>query len=133
MVARLFFGDPVKFGRDCRDCREYVYDESTGKREMSRVSGYTLPMYRPAAADPPCYECGKTVGLKVRHWRQVSDAPWWAYRAFRFWQQCRAVREYPRDPIVRRCAWIFDGVEEAHRSGRSTGVLEVLGLLLRPR
>ena len=128
-AARLYFSDPPKYGRDCLDCRRNNYDETTGKVKMSRVSGYTLPMLR--IGSPPCHECGKTVGLEPRDrvWANATEPGPRAYRAFRFWLECRAVGEWPRDPIVRRFASACAMVEEAVRNGRSAGVLEVLGLV----
>lgn len=125
--------DRMKFGRDCGDCRLHHYDEETGRPKLSRVSNYKLPMFRSKRDDPPCHDCGKTVGMEERHWRNAIDPPDWAYRAFRHWRTCRAVGGFPPDRIVFRNALAFDSVREASESGRGAGLLEVLGLAVRRR
>jgi hypothetical protein len=121
-VARLFFIDRVKFDRPCRVCREYVFDEETGKPELRR--GTSLPMLRPRGSSPPCHSCPKTIEEPPagRSWTAAIDPPKWAYRAFRHWRQCAAVGFHVsdvEDRIVRRNAALFqsvaDSVEAGHR------------------
>ena len=143
-VARLYCGDPTKYGRSCQDCKRWVYDADTGRRALDKTKrlpdggqdpGAFLPM--PKTSDPPCHTCAKTVGMEPsrRHWRfGPPDPPEWCYRAFKFFLRCRAVNwqtPHAGDPVVMRNAELFQGVLEAHERGQHLGMLTALGLLKR--
>lgn len=132
-MARLWWTDFAKFGRTCLDCRTYQFDETTGKKTPDRTKAREgLPMLRVKSVDPPCHDCSKTVGLTVRHWLGATDPPGWAYRAFKHYRTCKAVRWHvpaATDPIVQRNAALFDGLWDVIEQGRSAGVLEILSLV----
>lgn len=140
VVARLFHSDTAKYGRSCTDCRTWKY-ESSGRVALDRTkrlpSGELDPdawMPMPAGVDPPCHDCGKTVGLRVRHWKHAPDPEWWHYKAFRHHQKCRAVNwagPDAADPIVRRNAELFRMAEDAAASEDQAGMLVTLGLLTK--
>lgn len=96
---------------------------------MSRITNFKEPMPRPKRSDPPCHECGKTVGKSERHWRYATDPPLWCYRTFRHWLTCRAVGTVPDNPIVHRNAYYFSEVAHWSEMGKGNQVLEVLGLI----
>lgn len=87
-----------------------------------------------AMGDPPCHECGKTIGLKVRHWTTANDPPMWCYNTFRHWRTMEAVKWHAKestDPIVRRNALLFSSVRDSMDRGRAGAVIDMLGLLRR--
>jgi len=144
-VARLFHTDYPRYGRSCEDCRTWKY-EKDGRVALDRTKrredgtqdrddpAFWLRM--PEGVDPPCHDCGKTVGLQVRHWSGVSEPEWWHYRAFRHHQRCKAVNwQTPDsvDPIVQRHAELFDMVAEAKGREDQTGMLLVLGLMAKSK
>jgi hypothetical protein len=133
-VARLFALSPEKFGRSCKDCKTFVYDERSGRQSPDRTKpGESLRRTR-QMGDPPCHECGKTVGLEVRHYTNATDPPDWCYRTFRHWRTMEAVEwQVPEaaDPIIQRNALYFNAVRDAQHRGRDAGLLEMLGLLRR--
>lgn len=114
--------DRVKFNRSCRECRDTVFDEETGKPELRR--GTSLPMARPRGTSPPCHTCPKTIEEPPasRSWVAAIDPPPWAYKAFRHWRRMAAVGFNVPDvanKIVLRNAALFqsvaDSVEAGHR------------------
>lgn len=141
-VARLFHSDFAKYGRTCDDCRRWKF-ERNGRVALDRTkrlpSGEQDPdgwLEMPPGVDPPCHDCGKTVGLAVRHWSNVTEPGWWHYKAFRFVQRCEAVNwQTPaaNDPIVRRNAELVRMAADASEREDQTGLLVVLGLLARGR
>lgn len=137
-VARLWYMDRPKWGRSCRDCRTYQYDEATGlTKDDRRKSHAGLPMMRPKGADPPCHECPKTIGLATRHWRALGDRgdpPAWCYTTFRHWRELAATGfsgagPAAADRVVRRNAAMFAAVERDVQTGRSEGVLALFGMM----
>lgn len=135
-VARLYYTDAARFGRSCLDCRRWLHEADGSRREdrTKTTPGNPVWLPLPRGTDPPCHTCGKTVGLKVRHWRFAPDPPEWCYRAFYHYRQCRAVgwsTPDARDPIVRRNAVAFDAVRESAEEAGDRAVLISLGLLKR--
>lgn len=133
-VARLFSLTPEKFGRSCKDCKTFVYDERSGRRSPDRSRpGESMRRTR-TMGDPPCHECGKTIGLEVRHYSFAHDPPDWCYKTFRHWRAMEAIQwqaSEASDPIIRRNALLFNAVRDAQQRGRDAGILEVLGLVRR--
>lgn len=134
----------MKFGRTCAECLLYQYDEATGRPAEDRTRRH-LPagdpgrlLKRARSHTPPCYDCGKTVGLAERHWRFVKDAgldpPEAAYRAFHHFRRMEAVNWQggaAADPIVQWAACLFRSVRDTAEGGRNEGLLVALGLLKR--
>ena len=93
--------------RDCSDCLMYVYDEKTGKRSGKPDQ----PVARPRGTVAPCRfrDNGCAKGTPEAS-RALSDRNW---RAWQHYQECRAVGQFPDDPIVRRNASIILSVTES--------------------
>lgn len=105
---RLLKHHPAVAWRDCGDCQKHVYDEQTGKRREYRG----LPVLRPKGVLTPCrYSTGCPKGTPENQ-KSLSEKNWKAYRHY---QECKAVGQFPDDPIVRANAAIIRQVEDAVR------------------
>ena len=104
---RLLILHPEISYRDCGDCQTYVYDEKKGERLMQ----FDKPMKRPPGNLPPCRMrkggCPKGTPEEPR---SLTDQNW---RAYQHYSECRAVGQFPADPIVRRNAAIIRQAEDA--------------------
>lgn len=133
-VARLWWLTPEKFGRSCRDCVTFIYDELSGRRAPDKTGAREFMMRTKKMGDPPCHECGKTIGLALRHYSVAPDPPTWCYRVFRHWRSMEAVRwnfAQDIDPIVKRNATLFSAVRDAMDRGRAGALIEMLGIIKR--
>ena len=108
---------PQVANRDCDHCKKWMYDETTGKVEMTRNERglRIIPVER--HGPPPCelpQGCPKgspDSGL------ELSSKNWRAYFHYR---QCRAVGVFPNDDIVKKNADSIRHIEEVfERSERS--------------
>lgn len=108
----LILRSPLVAWRDCGDCQKHHYDEKTGKRREYRG----LPIVRPKGTNPPCRirEDGCPKGTPENQ-KSLSSKN---MRAYHHYLECRAVNQFPGDPIVRRNAAIIRQVEDAARDDR---------------
>jgi hypothetical protein len=90
------------------------------------------PVPRPANTATPCRSCPKIPAgaePKPENAVELSEAGW---ACWRFYRECRAVGEFPNDPLVRHAAAAFRAVEDAaDRSAQSRAQTLALGNLLR--
>lgn len=98
--------------RDCGHCHKFMYHE-TGDYRGQPVRGPSGNLHqRPRGTRPPCYHKkpdGTSQCAKGRPFRtDLYTSNLLAYRHFR---ECRAVRSFPDDPIVRKNAAILDSLE----------------------
>jgi len=116
--VRLTILHPEVAHRDCQDCEAFVYDEKTGERMKSRGE----PVRRPVGNLPPCRTrangCPKGTPEQSR---ALTDQNWQAYQHY---SECRAVGQFPDDPIVRRNAAI---IRQASDSAEMELALRVAG------
>ena len=108
--VRLLILHPEVAHRDCSDCEAHVYDEKTGRR-MEHAG---KPVRRPIGTLPPCRTrangCPKGTPEDSR---ALTDTNWQAYQHY---CECRAVGQFPDDPIVRRnAALIREAADSAER------------------
>ncbi len=96
--------------RHCTHCQTYVYDETTGRPyEHPPHSGRLIP--RPPGALPLCrivgVGCPKGTPEDPRSLTHENQA------AYRFDRECRAVGNFPDDPLVRRHAALIRAAEQS--------------------
>lgn len=78
----------------------HLVDVETGEKTLRAG----LPVLRPKGAPLPCHKCPKTEGQPARTRRHAVEFSPRNRRAFWHYQECRAVLQFPDDPIVRRNA-----------------------------
>lgn len=101
--------EPRVANRDCDHCQKYCYDERTGKVMLAgRDHGPPLP--RPKGNLPPCRLSG--VGCP----KGTPENPLTLNAAneecYQHYRECRAIGQFPDEPIVRRHAAIIRGIED---------------------
>lgn len=101
MTVKAFLWKPEYFGRSCVDCRKHLFQEN-GKHLLNKATG--LPLLRPAAVLTPCIVCPKIPEGAWPHWSRAIEFDQRSVRALEFFLECRAVRSFPEDPIVRAVA-----------------------------
>lgn len=112
----LLFTHPKYATRSCIACRKYVFNEETGNVERDRNGN---PEERPAGIKLLCELPGPFEGTccpkgTPKSNIALSDQNWLAYQHY---QECRAVGQFPDDPVVRRNASIIRQIEDAqHRN-----------------
>lgn len=120
MGVRLVLLYPEVAGRDCEDCKKWVYEDSPdamaeGPMEFPPGSGKPNPRIPLPQFGPRCDWCPKVpkgdppkpesaVELSAKNWR-----------AYRHYLECRAIGTFGAaadDPIVRRNAMLIKRVQE---------------------
>lgn len=96
--------------RPCDECRGWLYDDRPGAFAAERMVHGGKPVPRPAFANTPCFMCPKQPdGVPPADRRPGTavepDARFWA--AKQFYDECRAVGQFPADPLVRAAAAVF--------------------------
>ena len=99
--------------RDCNHCKAWQYDEETG--EVTKRGGQ--PVKRPDPSKTPCRLRG--IGCP----KGTPENPKSLYpknqHAYQHYLECRAVGQFPDDPLVKKHAAIIhmveDSVEKQHR------------------
>ena len=117
--------------RDCGHCQRFMYDEETGRPKLTSAG---QPIIRIKQAKPPCRiltpdgntRCAKGTPDAGR---ELSDRNWAAWGHYR---ECKAVGQFPDDPIVRRNAAIIAGVEREFEGSQQADLWRlVAGLIPR--
>lgn len=105
------------YARSCKLCIEYAYS-ADGSLPRDHLGN---PRQRPQGIPTPCFSCPK-VPVEIREldytdvqMRQHADelTPW-NRQAYDFYKRCKAVGQFPDDPLVRWYAGILREVEDAH-------------------
>lgn len=101
---------PKIAARPCSSCRQYLYRDggngTWGELVTIRPSGRPAP--RPKGTRPPCDVCPKIApgdGPRPENGHDLSDKN---LQAYLFHMECRAVGQWPNDPIVRRNAALIE-------------------------
>jgi hypothetical protein len=99
--------------RDCEHCQKWKYDEETGEVEMFGK----VPMERPNPDLTPCRvkKAGCPKGTP-EHQRSLTAQN---HQAWLFHRECRAVRQWPDDPVVRANAAVIDLAEQMARDAKA--------------
>jgi hypothetical protein len=128
---RVLRAAPRVATRSCHDCQRFLYDEQTGE-QVRRPARFGLPVRRPPGTLPPCHQCPKVpddAPFRTREYAvDLTDQNW---QALAFYSECRAVGQFPADPIVRRWAGLIRAVEDAHERGAVSGKLDAITTLLK--
>lgn len=104
---RLVLLHPAVAARDCADCRRWLYDDRPGAfgakpierggKKVARLPGQRTPCSWCEKQPPDVPEADRTPATA----QDLSEKNW---RAYRHYLECRAVGQFPDDPIVRRTA-----------------------------
>lgn len=134
-----------KWDRSCADCQKYVHDNETGERRSNRRTG--LPLLN-TTGSTDCCACEKIPsvvhderGLRIDkvpannaklrpHAADLSPVLMLAWQHYR---ECRAVGQFPDDPIVRANAARFrqaeDEADRQRADDRETKLIELFTAL----
>ena len=122
----------------CEQCQRYVYQDTI--QEMSGVyplidKRTQLPLLRPPGGRLPCHRCPRVahVGAKDKHPGnavEITDRTWKIYRHYR---ECRAVGQFPDDPIVRAHAAEIRAVEDQLERRKERQLLQTIVAMLTRR
>ena len=122
----LILYHPEVADRSCEDCRKWMYDHQKGKQVLDRQG---QPVPRPPQAKPPCeYAIGQSLERRKRVCAKISPSAGLELNA-RNWQaylhylECRAVGQFPDDPIVRQNAQILRSLHDAADSYRLSNTI----------
>lgn len=102
-----------EWNRTCNDCLLYQHNDDTGEIVMLGTERMRRPQN--LGVSVPCFHCAKIPKKAPKHWDhaiELTDQNWQAYT---HWKQCRAVNQFPDDPIVRRNAAIISDVYEEYQ------------------
>ena len=107
--VQLILAHPQVATRSCEDCQAWVYNEKTGQREI--VGRNESRRYLPRVPGmAPCRLKGMGCAKGTpENPKGLNDANLAAYEHYR---ECRAVGQWPDDPIVRRNAALIRDVED---------------------
>lgn len=106
MGVLLLKRHPEVATRDCRLCQKWIFDEETGLRTLDR-DGKPEPRF--FACPPPCQTdrgCPKGTPEKSRSLNKRNE------QCYQHYCECRAVGQFPDEPVVRRNAAIIREVED---------------------
>lgn len=113
---RLILLHPEVASRSCEDCQRYAFDDWPGRfaaKPMTMASGRIV--LRATGSKPPCRACPKQPASVPEAERSPATAAELSPRnaeAYRHYRECRAVGDFPADPIVRRNAAIIRDAED---------------------
>lgn len=104
-LLRLY---PRTAARPCSECQQWWYDD---KGELLTRGGKPVP--RPATSKPPCAKCPKVPpGTERPRPEAAVELTPEHVETYRFYRECRAVNEFPSDPIVRWAAAVIRRAED---------------------
>ena len=104
----MILSDPQVAFRDCGHCQKYVYDEETGKPELSPPKT-GKPIRRAGKNKAPCLSskgCPKGTPENPKSLTKQNSA------VYRHYRECRAVNHFPDDDWVRHHAALITEIEE---------------------
>ena len=109
----------------CNDCEQWVNDRGVIAR-----FGNGEPKPRARGAATPCWECPKIPPGAPKCIRRYAQEPTDRTRAvLAHYLECRAVGQWPDDPIVRRNAAIIRGIMDQVEANRIEGLAEAVTMV----
>lgn len=129
---------PALAERPCKLCRAYLYRDGIngqfGPPVRYKGTGERVP--RPRGTRPPCETCPKIPAGEEPHPDNGVEVTDQTVATYLFHLECKAVGEFPADPIVRRNAALCDSAIKAVERVRDqasgpAAVAAILGLLQR--
>jgi hypothetical protein len=118
--VRLILFHPTVAYRDCGHCQKYQYDEDKGRPiEHPKGSGKYVKRH----AKLPCETSTGCAKGTPDNQLSLSQRNQQAYLHYR---QCKAVGDFPDDPIVRQNAGLIRAVEESAERERQNGFEKTL-------
>lgn len=133
---RLYLLHPGWSARSCYVCNRWTHDPSGPNGDAGAIyerGGKRWLKDKKCATQ--CADCPKIPATapekSARYAEQFDDRTW---MAFQFYRECRAVKDWPQDPIVRWAAKIIRDVEdevEERRRNESQATLQAILTLRR--
>ena len=105
--------------RPCEMCLKYLYDHETGKLKKDH---HDKPIERPKGSKAPCqYVLGRPLEIREKACAKISPDSAAGLTeqnqaAYDHYRECRAVGQFPDDPIVRQNARVIRDLEDMHES-----------------
>lgn len=100
---------PKVAAMSCDYCAKWFLDEKLERVYRNDGKGGKIYQERPKGHATPCHQCPKTEGLPIEK-RTRKNAVTLTFKnqmALQHYLECRAVNQFPDDPIVRRNASII--------------------------
>lgn len=121
---RLILLHPGVARRSCEACVAYLHHEPGG----SVVTRGGKPVPRAPGSKPPCVSCPKIPPGADPNPASAAELTGRSEDAYRHYLECRAVGQFPDDPIVRHTAMLIRSAEDAAQRADSRRLaLTVLG------
>lgn len=121
-AVRLMLLHPQFAFRSCRDCQRYSYDRDENvKRDRNG-----RPYPRPAIVPTPCQTCPKLRGERRKAALFAVEVTDRDVRALNHYLECRAVSDFPADPIVRSNAAIIRAIMDEIERAPLQGLIDCL-------
>ncbi len=97
-----------EWSRSCNDCVTWLYDDDGN---VSKRCG--VPNRRPKGVPTPCFKCPKIPsGAAPPDRSNAVELTERNFAAYVHYLECRAVGQFPADPIVRRNARILRAIQD---------------------
>lgn len=124
---RLILLHPGVARRACETCVRYLHHEH-GPQAGEVVTRGGKPVPRTPGSRPPCNSCPKIPPGADPRPENAAELVGRAADAYRHYLECRAVSQFPDDPIVRHTAVMVRAAEDAAQRADSRRLaLTVLG------
>lgn len=122
---------PLFAALSCGDCKKWLYDDDGRPTMRNNYPLPSVPMARPEGKPTPCYKCPKFGGDVSPSERTPENGATRTLseknsQVVRHYLECRAVGQFPDDPLVRRHAMLLRSVEDAEADRRQRDVVEAV-------
>ena len=119
--------------RSCGDCQQFLYYDRGEGDFGERVERGGKPVLRPKGVKTPCRWCPKIPPGDDPVPASAAELDEKNFAAYLHYLECKAVGNFPNDPIVRRNAALIRQAEDAVEQVRQarTGVAVLQGLRVR--
>ena len=125
---RLYESHPEIATRPCDSCRKYFYrDDGTIDTAKDWVDGQEVEVKK-LRPDPDGVPCNTDAGCPKGHYSEPTELSENLLECYDHYLECRAVGQFPDDPLVRRSAAIIHQVEKScERARRLEEITALLG------
>jgi hypothetical protein len=133
----LILSHPEMIQRTCEECQKYVYQDTIEEMSSEKLidKRTSLPLLRPPGGRLPCQRCPRVahVAAKDKHPGNAVDIMERTWKIYRHYRECRAVGQFPDDPIVRSHAAEIRAVEDQLERREERQLLQTIVAMLTKR